>query len=64
MATNWAAYYTGDEETLGSIEPGKLADLVVIDGDFLTVPEDDLSELKVLMTVVDGQVVFEVEGEL
>jgi len=64
MATNWAAYYTGDEETLGSIEPGKLADLVVIDGDFLTVPEDDLSELKVLMTVVGGQVVYEVEGEL
>jgi len=64
MATNWAAYYTGDEDTLGSIEPGKLADLVVIGGDFLTVPEDDLSELKVLMTVVGGQVVHEVEGEL
>jgi len=58
MATNWAAYYTGDAETLGSIEPGKLADLVVIDGDFLTVPEDDISELEVLMTVVGGKEVY------
>ena len=32
MATNWAADYTGDEKILGTIEPGKLANLVVIDG--------------------------------
>jgi predicted amidohydrolase YtcJ len=59
MYTNWAAYYTGDEKVLGTIEPGKLADFVILDGDFLKVPDEEISELKVLMTVVGGRVVFE-----
>ncbi len=59
MSTIWAAYYLADEETLGSIEPGKLADFVILDGDYMVVPEDKISDLKVLMTVIDGQVVFE-----
>jgi len=59
MSTIWAAYYLADEETLGSIEPGKLADFVILDGDYMAVPEDKISDLKVLMTVIDGQVVFE-----
>ncbi|MCH8820047.1 MAG: amidohydrolase family protein, partial [Acidobacteria bacterium] len=61
MSTNWAAYYTGDEKILGSIEPGKLADLVVIDGDYLTVPEDEIGELQIALTMVDGRIVFEAE---
>jgi predicted amidohydrolase YtcJ len=61
MSTNWAAYYTGDEKILGSIEPGKLADLVVIDGDYLTVPEDEIGELQIPLTMVDGRIVFEAE---
>ncbi len=63
MSTIWAAYYLGDEDTLGSIEPGKLADFVILDGDYMQVPEDQISDLKAIMTVIDGQVVYEVPEE-
>ena len=64
MSTIWAAYYLGDEDTLGSIEPGKLADFVVLDGDYMAVPDDEISDLKTILTVIDGKVVYEVPGEL
>ncbi|MBI4481435.1 MAG: amidohydrolase family protein [Acidobacteria bacterium] len=64
MKTLWAARYTGDEKKLGSIEAGKLADLVVVDGDFLTVREDLIGDLPVLLTVVGGKVMHEVKGKL
>ena len=64
MYTLWAAAYSGEQETLGSIEPGKLADLVVLGGDYLTFPEEDLDKLRVLMTVIGGDVVHEVAGAL
>ena len=59
MKTNWAAYYSADEEILGTIEVGKLADLVVLGGDYMTVPEDQISELSIDLTVVDGKVVYD-----
>ena len=62
MYTLWAAAYSGEQDILGSIEPGKLADLVVLGGDYLTFPEEDLDKLRVLMTVVGGQVVHEASG--
>ena len=62
MYTLWAAAYSGEEDILGSIEPGKLADLAVLGGDYLTFPEEDLDKLRVLMTVVGGEVVHEVRG--
>ena len=58
----WAARYTGEEDILGSIENGKLGDLVVLGGDFMTFPEDELDKLRVLMTVVGGKVVYEASG--
>ncbi len=57
MKTTWAAEYVGDEKKLGSLEAGKLADLVVVDGDYMTVPEDQISELEVVLTIVGGKVV-------
>lgn len=57
--TRWAARYSYDEEWLGSIEPGKLADFVVLGDNYLTVPEGVLSDLPVRMTVVGGQVVYD-----
>lgn len=46
------------EDKLGSIEEGKLADLVVLDNDILTCPLDEIKHTKVLMTMVGGEVVF------
>jgi hypothetical protein len=59
MYTSWAARYSEDEETLGTLEAGKLADLVVLDGDYMTVPEEKITDLQVVLTVVGGKVVYE-----
>ena len=64
MTTISGAYYLNDENILGSIEPGKLADFVILDGDYMTVPEDQISDLKVLLTVIDGRIFYEAPGEL
>lgn len=61
MKTNWAAYYTGDEKDLGTIEPGKLADLVVLDKDYMSVPEDQISDIKVVLTMIAGKTVHQKE---
>ncbi|MDD4872792.1 MAG: amidohydrolase family protein, partial [Kiritimatiellae bacterium] len=57
--TLWAARLSFDEDKLGSLEPGKLADLVVIDRDYLACPEDELRQIKVLRTMVNGKTVFQ-----
>jgi len=44
---------------LGSIEKGKYADLVVLGGDFLAVPDDRIGTLEPDLTIVGGRVVFE-----
>jgi len=58
MFTRWAAEYVLREDVLGSLEPGKWADFVVIDRDYLTVPDDELSEIGVLLTAVGGRPVY------
>jgi len=55
--TRWGAAYILREDRLGSLEPGKLADLIVLDRDFLTIPEDDIPNVKVLMTLVGGKTI-------
>ncbi|MBN2336830.1 amidohydrolase family protein, partial [Candidatus Bathyarchaeota archaeon] len=52
------AYAAWDEGVKGSIEPGKLADLVVVDRDPLTIDPEDLKNIETIMTVVDGRVVY------
>lgn len=46
------------EDDLGSIEAGKLADFVVLDRDYMSVPEDEIKDLSAVMTVVGGAVVW------
>ena len=55
--TRWGAYYLLKEKVLGTLEPGKFADFIVLDKDYLTVPEADIPNLQVLMTVVGGKTV-------
>ncbi len=57
-----AAYQQLDEERLGSIEEGKLADMVVLGEDILTVPPESIIEIPVEMTIVEGRVVYERPG--
>jgi hypothetical protein len=57
-----AAYTLRQETRLGSLEVGKLADLVVLDRNPLTVAEEDLASIQVLQTVVGGKVVYEAEA--
>ena len=52
------AYLTFEERTKGSIEPGKLADLVVLPEDILTCPEERIEQMQVAMTMVGGKVVY------
>jgi len=59
MHTSAAAYLQFAERTRGSLEPGKLADLVVIDRDYLTVPEEDIRNIQPVMTIVDGRIAYQ-----
>ncbi len=54
-----AAYAIFREDQLGSIKVGKLADVVVLSNDIMTVPEKELAKTKVEMTIVSGQVVYQ-----
>ncbi len=56
MWTTWAAYMEFSEKTKGSIEAGKLADLVVIDRDYLTCPEDEIKQIDPVMVILDGKI--------
>ncbi|MGH9662679.1 MAG: amidohydrolase [Bryobacteraceae bacterium] len=59
MATINNAWLTFEEQTKGSLEPGKLADLIVLSENPLTCPEVKLRDAQVLMTMVGGRMVFE-----
>jgi predicted amidohydrolase YtcJ len=55
------AYIVFQESNLGSLQPGKYADLLVLDRDYLTVPADQIKDLKPVLTMVGGKVVFEAQ---
>jgi predicted amidohydrolase YtcJ len=56
------AFLTLEEKIKGSIEPGKLADLVVLPDDIMTVPAKTIESMNVLMTIVGGKVVYQQNG--
>ncbi len=56
--TTGSAWFSFDEDRLGSIEPGKLADLVVLSADYLTVPVDEIRSLVSVLTIVGGKPVY------
>ena len=59
MFTIWSAEANFLEKDLGSIEVGKLADLVVVDADPLTIPKARIEEVQIDMTIIDGRIAYE-----
>ena len=57
MWTSWASEYILKEDKLGTLEVGKLADLVIMDRDYFTVPVDDLLKIRTPMTMVGGKII-------
>ena len=58
MWTLNGAWLSFEEKSKGSIEPGKLADMVVISKDYLHCPVDDIKDIEALLTVVGGRAVY------
>ena len=59
MYTINVAYSCWQEDIRGSIETGKLADMVVLDRDILNCADEEVKDLQVLQTYVGGELVFE-----
>lgn len=53
-----AAYAAFDDDRKGSVTPGKLADLVVLSRDILTMPPEEIIKTHVVMTILDGRIVY------
>jgi predicted amidohydrolase YtcJ len=53
-----AAWVMHQEDKAGSIEPGKRADIVVLDRDLFDIPPEQISEARVVMTLLDGEVIY------
>ena len=62
LVTRNYAYLTFEEDVKGTIEPGRFADMVVLEQDIMTIPENEIRDLNVLLTVVGGNVVYENEA--
>jgi predicted amidohydrolase YtcJ len=57
--TRAAAWFLNREDKLGSIEPDKLADLLVLDKDYFTVSDDEMRRTRPVLTVVGGRIVHD-----
>ncbi len=56
--TSWNAYASRQESELGTLEPGKRADLVVLSDDVFACPEERIKDITPVLTLVGGDVVF------
>ncbi|MBL8167970.1 MAG: amidohydrolase [Acidobacteria bacterium] len=61
MFTLWPAYAAFEEKQRGSIEVGKWADLTVLSADIMTIPEAEILKTRCVMTVIGGEIVWEVK---
>jgi predicted amidohydrolase YtcJ len=58
LYTIGSAWFSHDDETRGSLEVGKLADLAVLSQDYMTVAVDRIGETVSLLTMVGGRIVY------
>ena len=56
--TDYPAYASGEEKEKGTLEKGKLADLIVINKDIFTLESDEIKKVFVIMTMIDGEIVY------
>jgi predicted amidohydrolase YtcJ len=56
--TSWASEYVLKPDKIGTIEKGKLADLAVLDKDYMTIPDEQVSEIQAMLTIFNGKMVF------
>jgi predicted amidohydrolase YtcJ len=59
LFTRGNSWFLRMEEKIGSIEPGKLADLVVLDRDYFSVPDAEIRRIRSVLTLVDGRIVHD-----
>ena len=59
MATTWASEYMLAEDTIGTLEAGKYADFAVLDRDFFTIPIEEVPDIRVVMTGLNGELVWD-----
>ena len=57
--TYGSAYGCLREDEMGTLSEGKFADIAVIDKDLFSIPEDELINREVIMTVMDGNIIYE-----
>jgi len=62
LFTRGNSWFLRMEDRIGSIESGKLADLVVLDRDYFTVPDTQIKQVRSLMTMVGGRVIHGMLG--
>jgi predicted amidohydrolase YtcJ len=58
MTTSWASKYVLKDQELGTLAPGKMADFVVFNKDYFTVPEKEIPTVYPVMTVLGGKTVI------
>jgi len=56
MWTTWASEYVMREKDLGTLQTGKLADFVILDKDYFTIPVEQITQIRPQMTVMDGKI--------
>lgn len=62
ITINGARFLRADKQ-IGSLEVGKLADVIILENNFFKVPKEELGRQKVLLTMVGGEVVYVADGQ-
>ena len=61
LMTQGSAWFSGEEDLKGTIEPGKYADFALLKSDYFTVPAEEIKDMEAVLTVVNGEVVYGAE---